>query len=380
MGRNRRRRSGGDKTRRWFLAGGALVAGGVALGSGSQALSQITADQFSFLSTSGDDDALLGLEPTSSVRPGIDDQQLVTLTNNTGEFLEATLSLSDPDQGQLSNASPSLASGATDSVTVSVASDSPTGEEALPFEVVASSDAVTISLVRAVTVTNPPVLRQQIRDHTQNSNAAFTISYQVRRLPDFERIEVEVENVDAGHIEQVTYVEQASEQTLTYPPGGGTDGGAAGNTYEFRFRVYDVAGEVEALYTERTTTADGQNPPGDELRDEDDPKLVGFTVTNDVQHTNNRFTVDYEVDQLEEFQEVQVEFDNREHDWSDETISNADAPIGTVVYPPNQSRQGGVNGDTYDVTVQVYSQNGIPVDSGTVQIEAGSNATVEWSE
>jgi len=127
-----------------------------------------------------------------------------------------------------------------------------------------------------------------------------------------------------------------------------------------------------------TTTADGSNPPGDDLADEGDPTLVGFSVTNDVLHTNNRFTVDYEVDPGEDFGEVTVGFDNTEHDWSDATKTNDAEPTGTVIYPSANNRQGGVNGDTYDVTVSVYNQSGIPVDSGTISIAAGSGETVDW--
>lgn len=379
MGRGRRRRSGGGTTRRWFLAGSALIVGGVAVRSDTSAFSQLSAGRLATLDTSDDDSALLGLERTDAVRPGTDDQHLVDLTNNVDERLEVSLSLSDPEQGSLSATDFSLASGATRSVAVSVDRDSPTGEAALPFEVDASGGPVEITLTRAVTVADSPELTYRIRDQTQYGNAAFTISYRVRRLPEFDRIEIEVENVDKGNIGQETYVEQSTEGTVTYPPGGGSDGGVGGDTYEFRFRVYDQSGEVTALSTETTTTADGDDPPGDDLGSEDDPELVGFTVTNDEQHTNNRFTVDYEVDRLEEFEEVQVEFDNTERDWADGTKSSGDAPTGTVVYPAEGQRQGGVNGNAYDVTVEVYNQSGIPVDSGTVRIEAGSNETVEWS-
>ncbi|NUB89696.1 hypothetical protein HT576_01425 [Haloterrigena sp. SYSU A121-1] len=378
MGRNRRRRSRGGPTRRSFLAGGALIAGGVAIRSDTGAFSQVNAGRLTHLATSDDDSALLGLQRTDAVRPGIDDQHLVDLTNNTDGLLEVSLSLSNPGQGELSDTGFALADGATRSVAVSVDRDSSTGEAALPFEVTASGDAVEITLTRAVTVTDPPVVSEQIRDRTRNGNAAFTISYRVRRLPDFDRIEIEVENLDAGYIGKETYVQTTKEGSVSYPRGGGGDGGADGDTYEFRFRVYDQSGEVTELYTETTTTADGENPPGDDLGSEDDPKLVGFSVTNDEQYTNNRFTVDYEVTRLEEFDEVQVEFDNTERDWADRTKSSDDAPTGTVVYPAEGQRQGGVDGNTYDVTVEVYNQSGIPVDSGTVEIEAGSDETVEW--
>ena len=378
MGRNRRRRPGGGPTRRTFLAGGALIVGGVAIRSDTGAFSQITAGRLTHLDTSDDGNALLGLERTDAVRSGIDDQHLVDLTNNTDGSLEISLSLSDPDQGRLSDTGFALASGATRSVAVSVDRDSSTGEAALPFEVTASGNAVEIALTRAVAVTDPPAISEQIRDRTQNGNAAFTISYRVRRLPDFDRIEIEVENLDSSYIGQETYVQTTKEGTVSHPPNGG-DGGADGDTYEFRFRVYDRSGEVTELYTETTTTADGENPPGDDLGSEEDPELVEFSVANDEQYTNNRFTVDYEVAQLEEFEEVQVEFDNADQDWADRTKSSDDAPTGTVVYPAEGQRQGGVNGNTYDVTVEVYNQSGIPVDSGTVEIEAGSDETVEWS-
>ncbi|WP_226481628.1 hypothetical protein [Natrinema amylolyticum] len=345
---------------------------------GTGAFSHIGADRSVSVGTADDSNGFLGLDVTASVRAGRDDQRLVDVTNNATGTIAATLSLSDPGQGTISNPDVSLDSGSTRSILVSVEGDSPTGSDALSFEIDASNENVSISATRRVAVTAPPTLERQIRDHTQHGNAAFGISYRVSRLPDFDRVEIEVENVDAGHIGRESYVEQNAERTVSYPPGGGSDGGAGGDTYEFRFRVYDRSGEVTELYTEARTTANGESPPGDDLSDEDDPKLVGFTVANDEQHTNNRFTVEYEVDRLEAFRDVQVAFDNTENDWSDRTKSNAAAPTGTVAYPEAGQRQGGVNGDTYDVTVEVYNQSGIPVDSGTVSIEAGSNETIEW--
>ncbi|ELY53277.1 hypothetical protein [Natronolimnohabitans innermongolicus] len=379
MGRNRRRRSGSGSrtTRRWFLAGGALVVGGVGLRSGSQAVSQVSAGRFASFGT-GDDAALLGVEPVASVRPGVDAQRLLAVTNNAGAHLSVSLSLANPEQGELSDTELSLAAGATATVDVSVAADSPTGQDALEVQLEAWNDEVTISLSRTVAIDAGPTFSQQIVDQTQNNNAAFTISYQVSDLPGFERVEIDVENVDAGHIDAVTYEEKASEGTISYPPGGGADGGAEGDTYEFRFRVYDRSGEVETLSTEQSVTADGDDPPGDDLGSDDDPKLVEFSVTNDIRNTNNRFTVDYEVDQLEAFETVVVDFDNVDNDWADETFSSDDAPAGSVVYPSNGNYQGGINGDAYEITVEVYNENGIPVDSGTVQIVAGSDETVEW--
>ncbi|WP_226041040.1 hypothetical protein [Natrinema sp. DC36] len=377
MGR-RRRRSRGRSTRRRFLAKASLVGGGVLLFGGTEAFSQLGASRAVSMNATEDGNALLGLDIASSVRAGTADQNLVALTNNASDTIDVSLSLSNPDQGTLSPSALSIESGATRSVLVSVDADSPTGSDALGFDVVASNETVSVSLERRVTVTSGPAFKQQIRDDSRNSNAAFTISYRVSQLPNFDRVELEVENLDAGHIGTTTYVEGVTEQTLSYPQGGGSDGGAAGNTYEFRFCVYDGSGEVTDLSTVVTTTADGSNPPGDDLADEGDPTLVGFSVTNDVQWTNNRFTVDYEVDPGEDFGEVTVVFDNTEHDWSDATKTNDSAPTGTVIYPSANNRQGGVNGDTYDVTVTVSNQSGIPVDSGTVSLTAGSSETVDW--
>ncbi|MFB1063187.1 hypothetical protein [Natrinema sp. H-ect4] len=377
MGR-RRRRSRGGSTRRRFLAKGSLVGGGVLLFGGTGAFSQLGASRAVSINATEDGSALLGLDIASSVRAGTADQNLVALTNNSSDTIDVSLSLSNPGQGTLSPSSLSIESGATRSVFVSVDADSPTGSDALAFDVIASNETLSVSLERRVTVSAGPTFKQQIRDDSRNTNAAFTISYRVSRLPNFDRVELEVENLDAGHIGTTTYAEGVTEQTLSYPPGGGTDGGAAGDTYEFRFRVYDASGEVTDRSTVVTTTADGSNPPGDDLGDEGDPTLVGFSVTNDVLHTNNRFTVDYEVDPGEDFGEVTVGFDNTEHDWSDATKTSDAAPTGTVVYPSANNRQGGVNGDTYDVTVSVYNQSGIPVDSGTVSIVAGSGETVDW--
>lgn len=93
MGRSRCRRSGGGPTRRWFLAGGALIVGGVAIRSGTGAFSRVSAGRLAALDTSDDDSALLGLERTDAVRPGVDEQHLVDLTNNTDERLRLSLAV-----------------------------------------------------------------------------------------------------------------------------------------------------------------------------------------------------------------------------------------------------------------------------------------------
>lgn len=218
-----------------------------------------------------------------------------------------------------------------------------------------------------------PALKTQIRDATRNSNAAFEIAYRVTDVSEFDRVEIDVENVDDANGGPTTYREENDAGTLSYGP----DGGTAGDTYEFRFRVYDSTGELTELYTETTTVANGESPPGDDLGRDSDPELVEFSVTNDERNTNNRFTVDYEVDNSGgEFQEVRAEFDNIQRNWADGTKRSTDEPTGTIVYPEPDSYQGGVNGDTYEITVEVYNRDGIPVDSGTVTIEAGSNDVV----
>ncbi len=355
-----------------------MVGGGILVLGGTEAFSAVEAERPLSVAAAEDGDALLGLDLASSVQAGVDDQDLVALTNNTDAPLDVSLALLNPAQGNLSTADLSIDSGATRSILVSVDGDSPTGQDTLPFEIGASRESMGLSLERSVAVTAGPTFKQRISDETRNGNAAFTISYRVSRVPNFDRVELEVENVDAGYIGPETYTEGAMEGTVSYPPGGGSDGGAGGDTYEFRFRVYDLSGEITDLYTEVTTTATGADPPGDDLGDENDPTLVGFSVSNDEQWTNNRFTVDYEVEPRDDFRKVEVRFDNAENDWSDATKSNDTAPTGTVVYPAAGQRQGGVNGDTYDVTVEVYNQSGIPVDSGTISIVAGSNETVDW--
>ncbi|WP_408958898.1 hypothetical protein [Natrinema sp. 74] len=345
---------------------------------GTEAFSAVDVDRPLAVTAGDDGDAPLGLDIASSVRAGTDSQELVDLTNNTSDPFDVSLALSVPGRGTLSRTDLEIDSGAVRSVLISVDSGGQTGSDALTFEVDASNGAMDLSLERSVAVTAGPTLKQRISDETRNGNAAFSISYRVDRVPSFDRLELEVENVDAGYIGPVTYTEETTEGTVSYPPGGGGDGGAGGDTYEFRFRVYDASGEVSDLYTEVTTTATGSDPPGDDLGDETDPTLVGFSVTNDEQWTNNRFTVDYEVEPRDDFGEVTVSFDNTQSDWSDATKTNDAAPTGTVVYPAAGRHQGGINGDTYNITVDVYNQRGIPVESATVSLVAGSNETVDW--
>lgn len=382
MGRRRRRSRGGGVSRRRFLAGGLLGIGGASILGGTQAFSQVDATRATAVQTAGDQNALLGVDPVASVQQGDEGVDFVTLTNNTDRALDVTISLDDPSQGSVSPSATTIASGASTTITIDVAWDSPIGTNALPFSVSATDDAsLSISLTRAVDVKEGPKLNQQVFDATQNNNAAYDISYEVTNVSDFDEIGIYVENISSSNIGTTDYTLQNGQGTVDYPPDGGSDGGAQGDTYEFRYRVHDANGQISRLDTTVQDIADGDDPNGDDMGGPDDPKLVSFTLTDDTQNDNTQLTVDYELENYSDDTNVEVTFDDTEDNWADQTHSTSESPTGTVYYPddnPNRT-QGGLSGDTFDVTIEVFNSNGIPVNENTLSIVAGSNDTKQWT-
>lgn len=357
---DRRRQRGGRYTRRAYVAGWATLAGGL-LTLGTAGYTRVTAQRQVQVSVSEDSTATLGLDTATALTAGADGQRLVTVTNNTNETLSVAVALADGAAGSVSPASASLAPGESQEYTVDVTDEA---NDPLTFDLDASGGGLSVTLSRDVRVRQ---LLRQIEDRTANSNAYFYLSYRVTGVTDFDRFEVTVRNVDASYIADRTYTSLDSEGVLRIPESG-SDGGTAGDTYEFDTRVYDAGGQV--IQEIVTDVADGENPnDNDDIGGgPNDPKLESFSVTDDSvpQRNQTRFVVDYEVSNTGQFQDVQVVFDNTENDWSDETVTSTDAPTGSVSYPPNQQSQGGTTGQEYDITVRVRNQNGLVTDSDSV--------------
>lgn len=323
MGR-RRSRSRGRLSRRQFLAGGLLSLGGASLLGGTQAFSQVDATRAASVQTAGDQGALLGVDPAVSVQAGADDQRLVTLTNNTSSTLDVTVSLENPGQGNLSRGSTTIASGASATVYVSVASDSPTGTDALSFSVSASGgDGFTVTLTRAVDVTAGPTLTRYIEDRSGNSNTEYLVQYTVENVPDFDRVEVSFTNLDQDW-GSGSRTNQSREGTISY-----SQGGTAENRYEITISVYDTSGSI-VLQDSVEDIANGDEPDGNETPGGSNaPKLDSFTVQSETQNNNTDVAVDYEVSNLDQFHEVAVTFENQEQDWATRTNRSSSSPTGT---------------------------------------------------
>ncbi len=365
-------RGSGTLSRRSFVAGGLLVGlGGAMIVGDSYAFSQTRASRVTSISTANDEAGLLGVAQASSLEAGSSDQPLATVTNNTATTLTVSVTLVDPSQGTVTPSTQSLASGVSNTVSVSVAEGSATGTNALPFEITATDgDGISIALTRAVDVDAGPSLVRSVSDRSQNNNAEYRVTYQVNGVSDFDSISVTFENLDLGWVDTVTESRTATEGVIEYDRGG------AGNSeYRITFDVYDSTGSV-VLTESVTDVADGNEPPGNQqATDPDGPRLESFTVTDETLNNNTDYAVAYEVSRPDRFEEVRVTFTNTEPNkgWATREEATDAFPTGTVTY-----RQGGTEGDTYEITVDIVNTNGIVVDSGTVTHVAGTDGTVSF--
>lgn len=105
-----------------------------------------------------------------------------------------------------------------------------------------------------------------------DNSSQFITSYDVSRIADFDRVEIEYDPAN-GSGEQV--------ETLTEPRGSSgyrSDDGFGGG-YEITIRVYDT---TEAVVGERTisATANGTAPVADDLATESSPEFDSTTITN----------------------------------------------------------------------------------------------------
>jgi hypothetical protein len=302
-----------------------------------------------------DAEANLGVSLPPFVDAGESGQELATVTNNTSDRYTVTVDLANAS-GTVSPSAPGLDPGDSQTFTVDLSEDAGGGENALSIDVDATNASSNITLNRSLGVRN---FLRRLEDRTANDNAFFYLSYRLQNIDTFQYYEVVVRNLDLNWVSTRTYTSTDIEHIFRIPESG-RDGGTEGSTYEFDMRIYDADGL--ALQRTLRDTADGSDPPdnNDIGGGPNDPAVVDFTVTDNTKNNNGRFTVDYEVENTSTLQEVRVIFDNRSNDWSDKTKTSTDAPTGTVTY-----KQGGVGGDTFDITVEVVNDNGIATDSLT---------------
>ncbi|RQG92098.1 hypothetical protein [Natrarchaeobius chitinivorans] len=364
---NRRRTGGRSTTRRSVIAGGFVAVGAGFMLTETGAFSQTAATRGASIGVGPDGDALLGLDVAPLVAVGSSDEPLVDVTNNAETPLEVTVELVDPLESEsVSPSETTLQPGESIPVTVSIASERDGGTDALAFDVTASDgESLSVEVRRRTSI---PGLNYAIIDRTQNSNVEFDVQYQVLDVPDFDRMELFVENVSDGDRNlNESFTVTDPEGVISYPSSG-NDGGAEGSTYEFTFEVLDEE-RGSVIFEQTTRVADGESDDDDDdFGGDDDPILESFTVTDntDLQRDQVQFVVEYELSNTENFGHVEVTFDNQNHSWSDETVESSDEPTGTVTYPDGGGTQGGTSNQPYEISVEVWTESGIPVDSGSV--------------
>jgi len=153
--RSRRRKSKGSGRRRVLtaLGGGITDIGAVSLLTESGAFSSLTASRSTNIDVAADEwNALVGLDVTQTVTKN-QQQQLVSIQNNTGETITITLSLTDCSQGTLSDADESGCS-----VTQTIAQDviksvdiQADKAETIPFTITATSGTFSFEATRETT-------------------------------------------------------------------------------------------------------------------------------------------------------------------------------------------------------------------------------------
>lgn len=222
--------------------------------------------------------------------------------------------------------------------------------------------ADTDAAAGTVRIDEDPTLNYTIDDQTQNNKASYEVFYQVEWVSDFDRIEVRVENLDDSNIGPETLTGYATEDSLAYPGGGGSDGGAENDTYEFQLSVYDGAGNV-AIQRTTTDVADGDGTSEGDMGNADDPTIESVTVTDTTENQTTNYTVAYELAGADDsnFSEVVVTFDDTSNTWADATRRSSSRPTGSVSYS-----RGGTQDNTYEITVEVENENGLVVDSTTI--------------
>lgn len=356
-------------SRRSLIAGGFITAGGTLLVADSDAFSQTIATRGTTIDVGTDDNALLDIDVVQLVTTG-SESELVTTTNNTDGELSISVALTDSADGSVSEPSTrSVPSGSSDTFSAFISSDVDTGNGELPFEIAATDgDSFQVEATRRTSI---PSLSYAIIDETQDSNVSFTVQYKVKHVPNFEQIQISIENTNPNRNLSDSYQKNSPEGVISYPRNGGTDSGAAGHTYEFRFEVTDTnIGTV----IDRTVMkeANGADSSDGNLRDKTDPQLDSFTVTDQSSwEDGTNLNVDYLIENTDNFDRVNVTFDTQGN-WADETIPSTD-PDGSVTHSNE-----GTNGTTYEITVEVETESGLVVDSGSVTTQSGSNQTISW--
>lgn len=356
MGRySRSRKRSTGTSRRSFIAGGLLVAGGGALTLQSGAFSQVEAIRGAAIETATDENGLLGIDLVPVVQAGDAGQTIAEVTNNADEPIAPSASLPAPQAGESASvqAAGELLPGESATVTADVAADRLYGDGSLAVAFAGEGEDVSIDLTRQISV---PTLTWFVNDRTEDTHVEFDVSWEIANVPGAESATVTVENLDGDDPE--TFDARPLEDMATYPSDGEPEWGAGGSTYQVTFSAFAEDTPTPIFERQITFEADGEPEGEGDPGGEDSPDLESFYVEDTIvnSHAAN-YTVCYEVSHLDEGDYVEVHFDI-EGPASD-SITSTEAPVGSVEYGP---QPGTVDGD-FTITVEVKSQSGFVYDS-----------------
>ncbi|SFR98676.1 hypothetical protein SAMN05216559_2078 [Halomicrobium zhouii] len=223
----------------------------------------------------------------------------------------------------------------------------------------------SLSASGTVAVDGDPTLNYQIQDESKNNNAEYQIAFQVKWVSNFDRIEVEVENIDNPNISGDTFTRAELEGTISYPRDGGSDGGAMGERYQFTFRVYRQ-GTNDPIITKQTTDeAGGSGSSSGEFGNTNSPQLDWVLVEDTTKNNNGEYTAYYEVSNLDSFGQVRARFRDTNNSAATNTDLSQDSPTGSLSY-----NEGGTEGDSFEITIEVENQSGLVVDDVVINDDA----------
>lgn len=220
-----------------------------------------------------------------------------------------------------------------------------------------------------ISVDDDPTLNYNVVDNSAFSasfrtGARYQIQYQAAWVRSFDRVEIQVENVDDGSVPGDSVTETAAEGAVTYPRSGTYDDGSQGDTYRFTIEVYSSGDSSPVLSTVVTDDAGGGGTGDGDMGSVDDPTLADYQVTDDSGSIVARYAVDYQLENAtaNNFSEVAVTFDDLDVSGNPgQTNTSTSRPNGTVSYT-----QVFTADDNYRLTIEVKNENGIVVDSATV--------------
>ncbi|MFC7195489.1 hypothetical protein ACFQL4_14005 [Halosimplex aquaticum] len=218
------------------------------------------------------------------------------------------------------------------------------------------SDTETAS--GAVRVEREPNLDYQITDNTQYGSVDYQVAYQVEWVSDFDRIEIQVENLDKSYISGETFTRANTEGVVSYPSSGSDGGAESSDTYRFTFRVYRSGSTDPVIRKVATDNPDGADTGEGDFGNGNSSELEWAFVEDTPDNSGASYDLYYQVVERDEFSNVRIRFKDTTENWGTRTRTSENAPNGHVTYSVD-----GTGGHSFDIAVEVLNQNGLVVDS-----------------